>query len=163
MWYLIPISLIVLVVYLWKVIKLIGIPWSISDTYYQLQKRNRSAWWFQVVMILTAGILLPEWLELTDGENYQCCAFLACTGLIFVGAAPCFKLELDGKVHIGATIVCGLASLLYMIFAGYIFVPLILIIPTGFLIHKYDKPVFWLEIWMFVSIYISIISNAIWN
>lgn len=163
MWYLIFISLTILIVYFWKVIKLIGIPWSISDTYYQLKKHGRSGLWFQIAMILSVGILLPEWLEVTEGENYQCCAFLACIGLIFVGSAPCFKLELDGKVHIGATIVCGLASLLYMIFAGYITIPLLLAFPTGFLIYKYDKPVFWLEIWMFISTYISIIIDAIWN
>lgn len=163
MWYLIFISLTILIVYFWKVIKLIGIPWSISDTYCQLKKHGRSGLWFQIAMILSAGILLPEWLEVTEGENYQCCAFLACIGLIFVGSAPCFKLELDGKVHIGATIVCGLASLLYMIFAGYTTIPLLLAFPTGFLIYKYDKPVFWLEIWMFISTYISIIIDAIWN
>lgn len=163
MWYLIFISLTILIVYFWKVIKLIGIPWSISDTYYQLKKHGCSGLWFQIAMILSAGILLPEWLEVTEGENYQCCAFLACIGLIFVGSAPCFKLELDGKVHIGATIVCGLASLLYMIFAGYTTIPLLLAFPTGFLIYKYDKPVFWLEIWMFISTYISIIIDAIWN
>lgn len=163
MWYLIFISLTILIVYFWKVIKLIGIPWSISDTYYQLKKHGRSGLWFQIAMILSAGILLPEWLEITEGENYQCCAFLACIGLIFVGSAPCFKLELDGKVHIGATIVCGLVSLLYMIFAGYATIPLLLAFPTGFLIYKYDKPVFWLEIWMFTSTYISIIIDAIWN
>lgn len=163
MWYLIFISLTILIVYFWKVIKLIGIPWSISDTYYQLKKHGRSGLWFQIAMILSAGILLPEWLEVTEGENYQCCAFLACIGLIFVGSAPCFKLELDGKVHIGATIVCGLASLLYMIFTGYTTIPLLLAFPTGFLIYKYDKPVFWLEIWMFISTYISIIIDAIWN
>lgn len=163
MWYLIFISLTILIVYFWKVIKLIGIPWSISDTYYQLKKHGRSGLWFQIAMILSVGILLPEWLEVTEGENYQCCAFLACIGLIFVGSAPCFKLELDSKVHIGATIVCGLASLLYMIFAGYTTIPLLLAFPTGFLIYKYDKPVFWLEIWMFISTYISIIIDAIWN
>lgn len=163
MWYLIFISLTILIVYFWKVIKLIGIPWSISDTYYQLKKHGRSGLWFQIAMILSVGIILPEWLEVTEGENYQCCAFLACIGLIFVGSAPRFKLELDGKVHIGATIVCGLASLLYTIFAGYTTIPLLLAFPTGFLIYKYDKPVFWLEIWMFISTYISIIIDAIWN
>lgn len=163
MWYLIFISLTILIVYFWKVIKLIGIPWSISDTYYQLKKHGRSGLWFQIAMILSVGILLPEWLEVTEGENYQYCAFLACIGLIFVGSAPCFKLELDGKVHIGATIVCGLASLFYMISAGYTTIPLLLAFPTGFLIYKYDKTVFWLEIYMFISTYISIIIDAIWN
>ena len=163
MWYLILISSAILAVYLWRVIKLIGIPWSISDTYYQLKKHQKPAWIFQVAIITAAGFLLPEWLELTDGKNYQCCAFLACAGLIFVGAAPCFKLELDGKVHVGATRVCTLASLVYMCFSGLWFVPLLLAIPTGFLIHRYDKPVFWLELWLIVSVYVSIIINAIWN
>lgn len=75
MWYLILISLAILAVYLWRVIKLIGIPWSISDTYYQLKKHQKPAWIFQVAIITAAGFLLPEWLELTDGKNYQCCAF----------------------------------------------------------------------------------------
>ena len=159
--YLIFLSLAILIAYLTFSLKVIGIPYSISDTYYQLKKANEPYWLFQVCMVFSAGILLPAWVEMIEDTSYTCCAFLACVGLIFVGMAPSFKLELEGKVHIGGTIICGLASVLYMIFSGYYYIPLILLPFVLSLIFKYKKPMFWIELYLFLSTYLSLIINSI--
>ena len=121
------ISLVLIVAYIVYAISVMqGIPWSVSDTYYQLDKRGRPKWLFQAAMIVPAFLLLPAWLDVSPVE-IQFLAFLSGTGLIFVGAAPCFKLELEGKVHYIATGVCGVASLVWICLTGYWLFPLLLL------------------------------------
>lgn len=142
------------IVYAIRVIK--SVPWSISDTYYQLEKRNRPKWLFQVAMIVPAMLLLPAWLELSP-EKYQFLAFLSCAGLVFVGVAPCFKLQFDGQVHYSATAICGSSSIIWTCMAGLWYIPLILLIGSLGLMLRYRRPIFWVELALFFSIYISII------
>lgn len=87
--YLYLISLIFLTMYIVYAVRVCGVPWSLSDTYYQLKKRNRPAWLFQMAMIIPAMLLMPVWLECSSG-NLQFLAFLSCGGLMFVGSAPLF-------------------------------------------------------------------------
>lgn len=119
-----------------------GIPESLSATYYQLGGRG---WLFQAVMAGTGVLLLPVWLELT-GEGRQWMAFLACGGLVFVGSAPCFRLELEGIVHYSAAVVCCACAVLWQmceglwdvtLFFGYV----------GFMLTLLwkDKYMWWLE------------------
>ena len=90
--YLYLVSLIFLTMYIVYAVSVCGVPWSLSDTYYQLKKRNRPAWLFQMAMIIPAMLLMPVWLECST-DNTQFLAFLACGGLIFVGTAPLFREE----------------------------------------------------------------------
>lgn len=155
------ISLILLtsyIVYAVKVIK--AVPWSISDTYYQLEKRNRPKWLFQFAMIVPAMLLLPAWLDCSP-EGIQFLAFLSCGGLMFVGVAPCFKLELDGKVHYIATGVCGASAILWTCLVGLWYIPLICLITAGYLIYRYSKPMFWVEMAVFVSTYLSVLIKTL--
>jgi hypothetical protein len=70
-------SLLLFVAYMAYALRAIkDIPWSISDTYYQLEKRGRKKWPFQLAMIVPAMLLLPAWLECSD-ENLQFLAFLS--------------------------------------------------------------------------------------
>lgn len=154
---LVLISLAFLTLYLVYAISVIkSVPWSISDTYYQLEKRGKKKWLFQLAMIVPAMLLLPAWLECSD-ENIQFLAFLSCGGLMFVGAAPCFKLELDGKVHYAATAICGTSAVLWTCFSGMWYIPLIAILITAGLGIKYRKWMFWIECAAFVSTYIAVI------
>ena len=50
--YLCFMSLFLLTMYIMYAVRVCGVPWSLSDTYYQLKKRNRSAWLFQAAMAL---------------------------------------------------------------------------------------------------------------
>lgn len=146
------------VVYAVSVIK--GVPWSVSDTYYQLAKRNRPKWLFQLAMIVPAMLLLPTWLEHSP-EEYQFLAFLSCAGLMFVGAAPCFKLELEGKVHYVATAVCGTSAVTWVCLMGMWYVPAVLFAVAVCLMAKYRRWMFWLEIAAFVSTYITVLIKTI--
>ena len=83
--YLYFMSLFLLTMYIMYAVRVCGVPWSLSDTYYQLKKRNRPAWLFQIAMIVPAMLLMPVWIECSS-ENLQCLAFLACGGLMFVDA-----------------------------------------------------------------------------
>ena len=150
------ISLVLIVAYIVYAISVMqGIPWSVSDTYYQLDKRGRPKWLFQAAMIVPAFLLLPAWLDVSPVE-IQFLAFLSGTGLIFVGAAPCCKLELEGKVHYIATGVCGVASLVWICLTGYWLFPLLLFASCIYLTYRYQRPMFWVECSLFLSVYLTV-------
>lgn len=154
------ISLISLTAYIVYAVRVCGVPWSLSDTYYQLMKRNRPAWLFQPAMIVPAMILLPAWLDCSS-ESVQFLAFLSCGGMMFVGTAPCFKLKLDGKIHYTATAVCGLSAVLWTCIAGLWYIPLVCFMTAGYMIYKLSKPMFWIEMAAFVSTYLAILIKTI--
>lgn len=154
------ISLVLLTAYIMYAVKVCGIPYSVSDIYYQLEKRNYPKWLFQFAMIVPSMLLLPAWLDCSP-EPIQFLTFLSCGGLMFVGAAPCFRLELDGKIHYTATVVCGLSAMLWTCIVGFWYIPLFCFIVAGYMIYRFDKPVFWIEIANFVSTYISILVECL--
>lgn len=141
------------IVYTVMVIK--SAPWSVSDTYYQLKKRARPAWLFQIAMIVPAMLLMPAWLDCSP-EHLQFLAFLSCAGLMFVGAAPCFKLELEGKVHYVATAVCGASAVTWVCLMGMWYIPAVLFATAICLMAKYKRWMFWVEVAAFVSTYAGV-------
>lgn len=150
------ISLVLLTAYIAYAVSVIKtVPWSLSDTYYQLKKRARPAWLFQIAMIVPAMLLMPAWLE-QSLEKYQFLAFLSCGGLMFVGTAPCFKLELEGMIHYAATAVCGVAAVSWVCLMGMWYVPVVLFAVAICLIAKYKRWMFWVEVAAFVSTYVGV-------
>lgn len=91
------------------------IPESISAIYYLLGKKG---WIFQIVMVLVAVMLFFPWMEKSD-DSLQFLPFLSCGSLLFVAAAPAFRLRLDGMVHYSSAIVCGVSAVLWMFLQGY--------------------------------------------
>lgn len=75
---------------------------------------------------------------------------------MFVGAAPCFKLELEGKIHYAATAICGISAVLWVCLSEMWYIPLVAFIAAGILMYKYKKWMFWIECAAFVSTYISV-------
>lgn len=150
------ISLILLTAYIAYAVIYCGMPSSLSDTYYQLEKHDRKKGLFQIAMILPAFLLLPAWLECSM-ENIQFLAFLSCGGLIFVGAAPCFKLELDGKVHYASAAVCGFSAVLWVILSGMWYIPLVAFAIAIYLMIKYKNWMFWVECAAFLSTYLAVL------
>ena len=98
------IAALLFVVMLIVVIGKYGVPEMVSSIYYLLGK---SGWVFQVVMMSVGMLMLMCLLDCEKGV--QCLAFLACGGLMFVGAAPRFMNE-DRGVHKAAAIVSAAAS-----------------------------------------------------
>lgn len=125
------------------------IPESLSAIYYLLGKRG---WIFQLVMALTGLCLLPPWLEATP-DDWQCLPFLSCMSLLFVAAAPQFRLRLDGAVHYASAIVCGACAVLWMFLCGYGDVFLPCFVAAIVLSVIYPKNYMW---WLEVAIVISI-------
>lgn len=151
-------SFLSLTAYLIYAVRVCGVPASVSDTYYILLRKRRPAWLFQLAMILTGGLLLPAWLEASP-ENLQFLAFLACGALIFVGAAPSFKVGHERVIHIAATVVSGLSTLAWEVASGYWIVPAIMLavaVPYG--VYK-RRVLFFVELAAFASAYICVYLN----
>ena len=91
-----------------------GIPEMVSSIYYLLGK---SGWVFQIVMVSVGMLMMMCLLDCEKGE--QCLAFLACGGLMFVGAAPRFMNE-DRGVHKAAAIICAMAGISWCLSANFV-------------------------------------------
>lgn len=108
------IAALLFMVMLFVVIKKCGIPEMVSSIYYLLGK---SGWMFQVVMMSVGMLMLMCLLDCEKGV--QCLAFLACGGLMFVGAAPRFMNE-DRGVHKAAATICAMAGIGWCLSANFI-------------------------------------------
>ena len=108
------IAALLFVVMLIVVIKKCGIPEMVSSIYYLLGK---SGWVFQVVMVAVGMLMMMCLLDCEKGV--QCLAFLACGGLMFVGAAPRFMNE-DRGVHKAAATICAMAGISWCLSANFI-------------------------------------------
>lgn len=142
-----------------------GIPSSISATFYRL----KHPYWFCAVMWLTAVLLMPAILEVsTPGTEWI--AFLGCAGMLLVGAAPNFREEFEGKVHMGGAVLCLGGSQIWVAFNC----PWVLLLWIGYIIYtiimmsvsvSYNfisdflrtKPMFWVEVTALVSTYLTIL------
>lgn len=108
------IAALLFVVMLFVVIKEYGVPEMVSSIYYLLGK---SGWVFQVVMMSVGMLMLMCLLDCEKGV--QCLAFLACGGLMFVGAAPRFMNE-DRGVHKAAAVISAMAGIGWCLSANFI-------------------------------------------
>jgi hypothetical protein len=108
------IAALLFVVMLIVVIGKYGVPEMVSSIYYLLGK---SGWVFQVVMMSVGMLMLMCLLDCEKGV--QCLAFLACGGLMFVGAAPRFTNE-DRGVHKAAATICAMAGIGWCLSANFI-------------------------------------------
>lgn len=108
------IAALLFVVMLFVVIGKYGVPEMVSSIYYLLGK---SGWVFQVVMMFVGMLMLMCLLDYEKGV--QCLAFLACGGLMFVGAAPRFMNE-DRGVHKAAATICAMAGIGWCLSANFI-------------------------------------------
>lgn len=142
-----------------------GVPYSISATFYKL----KHPYWFMATMWLIAGLLVPAILE-TSKPNTEFMAFLACTGMFLVGAAPNFKDSYEGKIHTVGAIMCIVGSQLWVAFnawymlvvwlayLGYTALFMVKEKEGGFWYKFYQsKPMFWVEIAAFLSTYLSLL------
>lgn len=168
---LIIISLVIFLAYLAGMYKYFGIPYSISDTYYKLEARKKGTGWLFTAMCWgVGGLLLPALLDITP-ESYQFTAFLACAGLIFVGAAPQFKLSLTRSVHYGAAAVCVIFSQIWVGFTCWWVLLPVWISFIGYILYgmfRYSdlfrgriyfiesKPMFWCEVAAIGATYLAI-------
>ena len=93
-----------------------GIPKSLSMTYYLWKNKCNKGWLFCLMMYAVVALMMPAWITLSEGSDFQFLSFLAPTAIAFVGTAPMFRDdELESKVHTGAAVVAAICSLAWVI------------------------------------------------
>lgn len=79
------------------------VPTMLSEVYYLTDKD----WLFPTLMAALGASFLPLMLE---AGGLECMAFLACVGIIFVGAAPAYLDESQRTIHKCGAITAAIAS-----------------------------------------------------
>lgn len=147
-------SAICILVYLTAYIAYVGLPASISETYYNTEKR----WLFPVVLLITIGTAIGPMFSVTP-EDIQFLVFLIVGGILFVAGAPAFKEDLEGKVHSIAAVIAGAATLAWLILTNAN-ITVLAILSIVALCNKKHR-VFWLEIDFAVSLYWQLLDMCI--
>jgi hypothetical protein len=94
---------------------LFSIPESLSNTYYLWKEKCNKGWLFPLMMYLVVALMMPAWISLSEGSNFQFLAFLAPASIAFVGTAPRFKdSDLECKVHTYSAYIAAACSLLWV-------------------------------------------------
>lgn len=95
---------------------LFGIPESLSNTYYLYKEKSNKGWLFSLMMYTVVALMMPAWITLSEGSDFQFHAFLAPAAIAFVGTAPAFKSDdLENVVHTTAAIVAAICSLAWVV------------------------------------------------
>lgn len=143
---------------------LFGAPENLSSSFY-LYKKYKIQWIFPVTMILIASILMPMWLDVLDGSNFQFLAFFCPISIIFMAFAPDFKGDsFEYKIHSIGAIMAALFSLIAIIFilkcVWVLIFTTILILLISIMTRTLKSWVYWLETIAFLSTFISLLYIA---
>lgn len=167
MLYLVLISLGIYIIYnIASICKYRDLPECLSATHYLWN----SNWIFPIVMIVISGLLLPVWLELLEGSNFQFLAFVTCASIIFIGFTPDYKNnKSECKIHIICTYIASLTSIAAIsIVMGYLDILLTYIIVTFITSIVIDGYKVLKEIWLylvelilFLTVYSSILIELL--
>lgn len=157
-------SFIILFSYTAYYLSRVGLLPSHSDSYYALKGQG---WMFQVSLFLSAFLLMIPLLEITP-DPFKFTAFFTCAPVLFTAFAPdfrkeCGKVTLERKVHMMGAKIGGVLSFIWVVWMAYSFTwnILILVALLGiifFILNKiFNKPVLFLEYWIFTYPYIILL------
>lgn len=154
------------VVYNAIAIAIFGVPESLSNTYYLWKEKNGKGWLFCLMMYIVVALMMPAWITISEGSNFQFLAFLAPASLMFVGTAPRFKdFSLENKVHTYSAYLAAACSLLWVgLVTPYWWVILIwlgLISGVLTITKTYSCLIYWLETIAFGATFTSTIIYSI--
>lgn len=76
---------------------------------------------------------------------------------MFVGTAPLFKEEFQGRVHYTGTVIAGLATILWVCLSGMWYLPAVAFPVAGIIMLKYRKWLFWAEMAAFICAYAGVL------
>lgn len=144
-------------------IKLFGIPKSLSITFYHYQDRYNKGFLFPMMMFFVVTLMMPAWIQMSEGSTYQFLAFLAPAAIMFVGTAPAFlSSNVENKVHMVSAILAALCSILWIVLVTkYWWIILIWLVIVGVLAYlskSYKTAyIYWLENIAFLSTFTSCI------
>ena len=162
------IAFFIYLVYNGAALRLFGVPKSLSMTYYLLEEKKKwSRIFFPITMTSVVAMLLPAWLELSEGSPFQFTAFLAAAGILFVGAAPAFmNNRLENLVHIVSAIVAAVFALLWVVLVSKMWLIIVMWLAFIALVAFLTKSVkssytYWLETVAFMATFTSIIAHYV--
>ena len=167
------IAFVLFVVYNSVAIGIFGIPESLSNTYYLYEQKKKGLGnLFTFFMWAEALLLLPGWIEVSHAigswmQYFAFLGFIASAGIAFVGTAPKFHEDMEGKVHVIAAMVCSITAILwdfivcwqiwYVTVIGCLFP---VIVATCTKSWKSSKT-YWLEMMAFDGSFAAIITEQI--
>ena len=94
---------------------LFGIPESLSNTYYLYKEKSNKGWLFPLMMYAVVAFMMPAWITMSEGSDFQFLAFLAPSAIAFVATAPAFKSDdLENKVHSISAVIAAACSLAWV-------------------------------------------------
>ena len=145
-------SFVILITYIIYYTKKCGLLGSHSESYYALKKQG---WLFPLSLALTAFTLLVAALEVTP-EPFKFTAFLTCAPVMLTAFASKYRRGgLEGKVHFRSAKFGGVLSFIWAVWMAVCFgwqvmaVTAALAVVYYLLNRKFDKPVLFLEYWVF--------------
>lgn len=164
--YLVLAAFAVYMSYNFAALSLFGTPRSLSQTFYEFKARK--SWQrvlFPVMMVSVGALLVPAWLEISEGSDFMFTAFLAVVGIIFTGSAPAFRnSDLEDKVHTGSAIFAAVSTILWIILVAklwwFIIVWTVMVSLIALLTETWKTSlVYWLETIAFMSTFTAIIAH----
>lgn len=144
-----------------------GVPESLSNTYYLYKEKWNKGWLFCLMMYLVVALMMPAWITLSEGSNFQFLAFLAPASIMFVGTAPRFKDgDLENKVHTISAIIAAACSLAWvaLVTPYWVAIPIYVVFEgaKAFFSKTYKTClVYWLEQVAFLSTFTAAILYSI--
>ena len=111
----ITINIILFCLYNIYIIYKYGLPTSLSETAYMLEKRY---WLFTILCLVTGFSILPIWFNI-GSSDWDFLKFLSMIGLAFTGVTPMFKEGLDKPVHYTSSIITCICMLLWLGLNGF--------------------------------------------
>lgn len=77
--------------------------------------RNGKGWYFSLMMYSVVALMMPAWITISEGSDFQFLAFLAPAAIAFVGTAPRFKdTNLENHVHMTSAYLAAAFALLWV-------------------------------------------------
>jgi len=151
------VSLIIFISYSIIILNLFGVLQSVSASYYSLKKYGDLG----VFTMFCWGVAFPlliYWIEFSQSD-WNFLPFLACSGLMFVGASPAFRdLEFEEKVHTISALICLICSYLWALLFGNFYLALgcMLFSLVLYFISRKNR-IYWIEMIAFMNIYVQLL------
>ncbi|WP_304976867.1 hypothetical protein [Duncaniella muris] len=152
----ISVSCLIMTLYLTAYINTVGIPASISATYYNTEKK-----WLFPSTIATTGLCALMPLLNNTPESYQFVAFFIVAATLFVASAPAFRDDMIGKVHGVSAAVLGICALAWLILTSGC--PWLAIVGICVAIIDIKHFLFWIEVGLLYNLFIDLIKIVVMN
>lgn len=144
-----------------------GVPHSLSMTYYLWKEKANIGYLFPCMMYMVVAFMMPAWITLSEGSNFQFLAFLAPASIAFVGTAPRFKdSQLESRVHTVSAIIAAACSLAWvaLLTPYWVAIPIYVVFEgaKAFFSKTYKTClVYWLEQVAFLSTFTAAITYSL--